>query len=291
MSEPLPAQGSGISLPTVKVIVPVRALLVAVSVVLGVWLLLSLADALLLVFVGAFLAFVFEYPVRLVMSKTGRGRGLVAAVLVLGSAVLVALLALVLLVPLLSSLRDFLKDLPQTVQNLRDSGELDWLGDSGAAENAQAGAQNLADTIPNALSAFVGAAGDVFSFALSIFTILFVAIFLLIDMPKIKQAVASVLAPSAGGTTLEIWERITVTISRWAIAVVVIAFIAGTVQGGTAWLLGSKYALALGVIAGLLDLIPMVGATIAGFILVPTLWAEEGVTAAIIMLVVLLVYQ
>ena len=59
----------------------------------------------------------------------------------------------------------------------------------------------------------------------------------------------------------------------------------------TAWLLGSSYALGLGVIAGLLDMIPNIGATIAGFILVPALWAEEGITAAIIMLVVLLVYQ
>ena len=40
------------------------------------------------------------------------------------------------------------------------------------------------------------------------------------------------------------------------------------------------------MIAGLLDMIPNIGATIAGFILVPTLWAEEGLTAAIIMLVV-----
>ena len=62
-------------------------------------------------------------------------------------------------------------------------------------------------------------------------------------------------------------------------------------QGLTAWLLGSSYALGLAVIAGLLDMIPNIGATIAGFILVPALWAEEGITAAIIMLVVLLVYQ
>ena len=70
-----------------------------------------------------------------------------------------------------------------------------------------------------------------------------------------------------------------------------IATIAGTTLGLTAWLLGSSYAVALGVIAGLLDMIPNLGATIAGFILVPALWAEEGLTAAIIMLVVLLVYQ
>ena len=45
------------------------------------------------------------------------------------------------------------------------------------------------------------------------------------------------------------------------------------------------------MIAGFLDMIPNIGATIAGFILVPTLLAEEGLTAALIMLAVILVYQ
>ena len=91
--------------------------------------------------------------------------------------------------------------------------------------------------------------------------------------------------------TERVSERITESISRWAIGVVVIAVIAGTTQGVTAWLLGSSFALGLGVIAGLLDMIPNIGATIAGFILVPTLWAEQGIGAALIMLVVILVYQ
>jgi predicted PurR-regulated permease PerM len=85
--------------------------------------------------------------------------------------------------------------------------------------------------------------------------------------------------------------RVTASVSRWAIGVVVIAAIAGTVQGTTAWLLGSSFAVGLGVIAGLLDMIPNIGATIAGSILVPALWAEEGILAALIMLVVVLVYE
>ena len=90
---------------------------------------------------------------------------------------------------------------------------------------------------------------------------------------------------------LGVWEQVTESVSRWAIGLIIIASIAGTTQGVTAWLLGSSYAVALGVIAGLLDMIPNIGATIAGFILVPTLWAEEGLTAALIMLAVVLVYQ
>ncbi|MFL6021268.1 MAG: AI-2E family transporter, partial [Gaiellaceae bacterium] len=111
------------------------------------------------------------------------------------------------------------------------------------------------------------------------------------DVAKLKASLGSVLMPGEDERWVGVWERVTEAVSRWAIGVVVIAAIAGTVQGMTAWLLGSSFAVGLGVIAGLLDMIPNIGATIAGFVLVPALWAEEGLTAAIIMAVVLLVYQ
>jgi predicted PurR-regulated permease PerM len=218
-------------------------------------------------------------------------RGLAATVTVLGTAVAVTLLALLLLVPIVGSVRDFLQDLPQTVQSLRDSGELDFLGDTGAAENVQQGAETISASVPDAINALLGIAGSFFGIFLACFTILFICLFLLSDIANLKRALASTLMPGEDERWLAVWERVTESVSRWAIGVVVIATIAGTTQGVTAWLLGSSYAIALGVIAGLLDMIPNIGATIAGFILVPTLWAEEGLTAAIVMLAVVLVYQ
>jgi predicted PurR-regulated permease PerM len=251
----------------------------------------AIGDTFLIVFVGIFLGLVFEYPVRFVMSKTRMSRGLAATVTVLGAAVAVLVLALLLLVPLVGGVRDFLHQLPTTVEQLRNSDELSWLGDSGAAKNVQAGADQVSASIPDAISSVLGIAGDFFSVFLACFTIIFICLFLLSDIANLKQALGSVLMPGEDERWLGVWERVTTAISRWAIGVVVIAAIAGTTQGVTAWLLGSSYAIGLGVIAGLLDMIPNIGATIAGFILVPALWAEQGLTAAIIMLVVLLVYQ
>ena len=188
-------------------------------------------------------------------------------------------------------MRDFLHDLPQLVDQLRNSDELSSLGDTGAAGNVQEGANAASASVPDAISAVLGIAGDFFSLFLAGFTILFVCLFLLVDIGKLRAAAASVMMPGEDDRWLAVWDQITESVSRWAIGVVVVASIAGTTQGLTAWLLGSSYALALGVIAGLLDMIPNIGATMAGFILVPTLWAEEGVTAAIIMAVVILVYQ
>jgi predicted PurR-regulated permease PerM len=276
----------------IELLLPVRTVvLVAIAIALMAAF-AAIGSTFLVVFIGIFLAFVFEYPVRFVMEKTGLSRGLAATVTVLGTALAVVALMLLLLVPLVGSVRDFLQDLPELVESLRSSDELSsWLGDSGAAENVQSGAEEISVSIPDAISAVLGIAGTFFTVFLAGFTILFICLFLLTDIGNLKRSLSSVLMPGEDARWLAVWERVTETISRWAIGVIVIATIAGTIQGTTAWLLGSSYAIALGVIAGLLDMIPNIGATIAGFILVPVLWAEEGVGAAIIMLVVVLVYQ
>ncbi len=275
----------------VEIVLPLSTVLLVAAVVAVAAAVREIGDTFLIVFIGIFLALVFEYPVRVLMAKTRMSRGLAATVTVIGTALAVTALALLLLVPFVGSVRDFLQALPTTVENLRDSSELSWLGDSGAAENVQSGAGDVSTSVPDAISSVLGIAGDFFHVFLVSFTIIFICLFLLSDVVNLKRALASVLMPGEDERWLAVWERVTIAISRWAIGVVVIATIAGTVQGVTAWLLGSSYAVALGVIAGLLDMIPNIGATIAGFILVPALWAEEGLTAAIIMLVVLLVYQ
>ena len=268
-----------------------RTVLLVTATLLVLAALAAIGDTFLIVFIGIFLALVFEYPVRYLMSKTKMSRGVAAAVTVLGTFAAVTLIALLFLVPLVGSVRDFLQNLPALVEQLRESDELSSLGDSGAAENVQTGAEKVSASVPDAIAGVLGFAGDIFSGFLVVFTIIFICVFLLSDIANMKRALGSVLMPGEDERWLGVWERVTTSISRWAIGVVVIATIAGFTQGMTAWLLGSSYALALGVIAGLLDMIPNIGATIAGIILVPALWAEEGLTAAIIMGVVLLVYQ
>jgi predicted PurR-regulated permease PerM len=274
-----------------EISVSLRTLLLAIVLILVAGAVVSVRGALLLVFVGIFLAAVFEFPTRGLMARTGLGRGLAATIVVLGTALGAALLALILVVPVGRSIIEFVQGLPELVDQLQASDELSWLGDSGVGEGADAGAQTLAQSVPETISGLLGLVGEAFSVGLALFTVVFVTLFFLLDVAHLKTAVASVLAPKNADRTLDLWERITRIISRWAIGALAIAVIAGTVQGTTAWLLGSSFALALGLIAGLLDLIPNIGATIAGFILTLVLLAEEGLTAALIMLAVVLVYQ
>ena len=86
----------------------------AAGVLAAFW---AIGDTFLIVFVGIFLALVFEAPVRLVMAKTGMSRGLAATVTVLGTAAVVTVVALLFLVPLVSGVQDVLQTFPRPPSN------------------------------------------------------------------------------------------------------------------------------------------------------------------------------
>ena len=197
----------------------------------------DVADALLLVFLGIFLGLVAEAPTQLLMRKTRLGRGLAGTIVVLGALVAITLLALILVTPLVRSVVEYVQSSPDLVENIRDDGILSPAGDTEAADTVQSGADKAAAEVPETVSGLLGVAGNFFSVALAIFTVTFVALFFLSDVAKLKQALASVLMPKTGDRVLATWDDITFSVSRWAIGAVTIAAIAGTVQGGTAYLL------------------------------------------------------
>ena len=66
---------------------------------------------------------------------------------------------------------------------------------------------------------------------------------------------------------LDVTDRIVHTTSRYMLGNLAFSVVCGTVYGLTAEILGLPYPLVLALIAGLHDLIPTVGATIAGIVI------------------------
>src|SRR6266576_2531638 len=109
-----------------ELMIPIRTILI-VSAAIGVLgAFVAIGDTFLIVFIGIFLGLVFEFPVRFVIRKTGWSRGLAATVTVLGTAIGTRKRSPLFLAPMVGSVRDFLHDLPQTIDQLRTSSELSW---------------------------------------------------------------------------------------------------------------------------------------------------------------------
>jgi predicted PurR-regulated permease PerM len=271
--------------------ITVRTMLVATLFVAVGWAFVVVRAAFLILFLSLFAALVLEPIVTLAGRRLKLGRAVAATIIVLGIAALAIVFVAVLVAPFVDAVRHFVDALPSIVQDIRGSSIGSWIDQhSQAPEQGQENVKRVAETIGVAAGGVLGSTLSGFSAILAAFTGVFLTLFMLIDLPRLVGAVDSLLDP-AGSTRLQrIMPSIVTAVSRTMLGNIVISIICGTIYGLSAWALGAPYPLALGLIAGFLDLIPMVGATVAGAILVlATL--TQGVPAAVIMLVIVVVYQ
>jgi predicted PurR-regulated permease PerM len=274
------------------VTITVRTMLVATVLVAAGWAFVVVRAAFLTLFLSLFAALVLDPLVTLAGRKLKLGRGVTATIIVLGILGLAIVFVGLLVAPFVDAVRHFVDALPSIVQEIRNSSLGSWIDQhSQAPEQSQANVQHIAQTIGAAAAGGVlGSTLSGFGAILATFTGIFLTLFLLIDMPRIVGAVDSLLEPVSSTRLQRIMPTIVAAISRTMLGNIVISIICGAIYGLAAWALGAPYPLALGLIAGFLDLIPMVGATVAGAILVlATL--SQGVPAAVIMLVIVVVYQ
>jgi predicted PurR-regulated permease PerM len=266
-------------------------MLVAALVIGVAWAFVTVRTAFMTLFFALFGALVLDPVVAFTQRKLGLGRGAAATTVVLGIAVLAAIFIVVLLDPFVREIRDFVDNLPSILQQIRDSSIGSWLDQhSQAPEQAQGHAKQAAQAIGGVATGVLGATLSGFGAILAAVTGTFMTLFLIIDLPRLSRGIDSLLDPAGSARFQRIMPSIITAVSRTMLGNIAISIICGTIYGLSAWALGAPFPLALGLIAGFLDLIPMVGATIAGVILVLAA-LTQGVTAAVIMLVIVLVYQ
>ena len=122
------------------------------------------------------------------------------------------------------------------------------------------------------------------------FSVLFLTLFGLIDEPRVRAGIGSLMDRDKRERYLDVTDRIIHATSRYMLGNLAISVICATVYGVTAEILGLPYPLALALIAGFLDLIPNIGATIAG-IIVGLVALSVSLEALIAIAIVMVVYQ
>jgi predicted PurR-regulated permease PerM len=275
----------------VEITVSTRTLVTILGAIAVVWAFVAARQAVLWIFIALFLAIVLSTPVTWLVERRGMKRGNAAMLVVLGLLGSLGLLGYLLISPFVGAIRDLIEDLPGIVERIRGSDLFQQLDQrTNLGEELQRRAETIAADLPSKLGDAFEVGGRIFGFGLGALSITFMTLFLVIELPNLSRALHSILFPRESTRVAMLEERITRTIGRYAIGAIVIAMIAGTVQGTAAWLLGVPFALALGIVAGLLGLIPQVGATIAALLL-SLVALTQGIPQAVAMLAVAIAYQ
>jgi predicted PurR-regulated permease PerM len=273
----------------VEVSLSIRTILIVAAVVAVAFALASIGDVLLLIFVSAFSIAVLSPVVDAMERRLPWGRALCATVLVLGIVVVGIGFVVILLQALVDGVRNFSHALPALVDKARHS-------DLGALLNGQSDGLDVLKQHTSDITSGLGEASgglahvgvSAFGVVTLVFSVTFLTLFGLIDEPRVRSGVGSILYRDSRERYERLTERIIKTTSRYMLGNLAISVICGAVYGITAVILGLPHAFALAVIAGILDLIPNIGALLAGVIIgIVALSVSLGALIAFVIVIVL----
>jgi predicted PurR-regulated permease PerM len=282
---------SDIGRPDVVVSLSIRTLLLAAGGVAVAWALASIGSALLMILVSVFSVAVLS-PVATAMERRLRwSRALCSTVLVLGIVIAIAVVVLVLVRAISDAVSGFSDDLPQIVDDVRHSDLGDFLNDgSGSLDTLREHASDITKGVATVSGGVANVGVSAFGAVTLFFSVIFLTLFGLIDEPRVRDWVGGLLYRDKRERFLDVTDRIVHATSRYMLGNLAISVVCGTVYGVSAEILGLPYPLALALIGGILDLIPTIGATIAG-IVIGIVALSVSLEALIAFAIVMVVYQ
>ena len=230
----------------------------------GILLLGAARSVLILIGLAVFVAIGLEPAVRFLVRRHFPRWLAVLTVLLVILAIIVGFLATA-IPALVTQTESLIKNVPTYIQQANDKHSL--LGKLNNQFHLQAKVTALAQTSSSTIAAGVLGAGEVvFSAITDTLIVLVLTAYFLADMPRIRRQVYRLFPESRRPRAILIGDDIAAKVGGYVLGNLVISLIAGALTFG--WLLafGVPYAFLLSIMVALLDLIPVVGSTIAGVI-------------------------
>jgi predicted PurR-regulated permease PerM len=252
----------------------------------------SLHNVLIELLISVFLAVALNPLVSATERRLHLKHGPAAIVVFVGTILVVVIFLIVIFTPLYNEVRDFAEHLPDYIDKAEKSRlfkDLDQRYD--LLKKLRQQSKTLPSRLPATASAALGLAGTVASAVFETITVLFLTLFLLLELPSIGRSVVSLLPPAHADTAIRMQGEISSTVARYVATNIAVSIFAGLVTWISLLILGVPFALVLALLMGLFDLLPLIGATLGGTIVVLVATITVSVTAGVIMIVVLVVYQ
>lgn len=222
-----------------------------------------------------------------VMPRKNRGLAVgVTFVLLLAA---LALVVYMVVPPLVKQTQELASNLPTYAQRLQESDSV--LGNLseryGLVERAKASQGQIAAQLTGAS---VGIVKSVFGGLIATLTILTLTILALIEAPSLLKQIWEVMPESKRRHRQKLAGQMYQVVAGWVTGRLLIALIAAVAATVALMLLGVPYAITLGIIVGLLDLVPLFGATL-GAVVVTVTALVYSTNAAIVMVIFFVIYQ
>lgn len=265
-----------------------KVMLVASLSLLAINALSQLTGLIIQIAIAAFLAVAADPLIRRMQAR-GIGRGRAVAIVMIGAVLALALVISVFVPPLAEQGDKLIEAAPGIVDDVRTSGWYEQLDEQfGIVETLTEQAEKLPGIVSDQIGTVLAV---VLAGVFGTITILFLTIFLLLGGGQVVEGTVRVFPKLAERRWWSIVQGAYTGIAAYVGGAIVIALIGGTVMTISALVLGLPYALPLGLWMMLLEIIPMIGATLGAIPAIIVAFVAGGVWQGIAMLVIVIVYQ
>ena len=245
------------------------------------------------IIIAVFLALALNPAVEF-FERKGLRRGFSAAAVFLLALAAISLLGFLVMPPLVSQVRDFIEAVPGFIDELtKGRGPLGFLQeDYEIVDRVRAAIEEQgAGGVLGVAAPAQAIAASVVTAVVGIITIVFLTFFMLLEGRRTVDRFLTLLPESARPRWERVGRDIYRTVGGFVSGNLLISLIAGTASVIVLFVLGSDYAVALGVVVAIFDLIPLAGATIAAVLVSTVAFIELGWVKGVIVAVFFLVYQ
>jgi predicted PurR-regulated permease PerM len=282
-------QGAG---PSARVIF--RVVAIVVLVVIALYLIFLLRKPLTWIFIAGFLAIALSGPVNFLARKMKRG--LAIAIVYVGLILFPVLIGAILLPPVVEQLNNLIRNLPAYAADLQDFVEKnERLRQLEQDYNITAELQKQAASLPGRFGDAAGILSDIgLGLVNSIFaavTILVLSLFIIGSGRKWLDWMAARRGPEHEEWLNRLYDRIGNAVGNYVAGALGQAFVAGVLAFIVLSILGVPYAGSLAVMIFLLDLVPLVGATLGAILVGIITLFNDFPTVTIIWVIWSIVYQ
>ncbi len=252
------------SQPPVQVNISSLTIVKVLLVVLGLLFMWAIRDIIAMVFVAWVLASALDpFIDRLARWRIPRSLSILTVYLFFIA--FVGFVVYVLVPPVTTELSSLAKNFPayygpikNALANVQKTGE-----GAGLLFTLQQALDNTVASLSNLTSGLYGAVTSVFGGIITTIGILVIAFYMTVEEDGIKNFIQSISPVNYQPYITKKLNQIQNKLSSWLWGQIVLMFFVGLISGIALWLLGVKYSLILGLLAGLTEFIPIIGPIIA----------------------------
>jgi predicted PurR-regulated permease PerM len=274
-----------------------RTVLAVIGLVIAAWALLSIlaitGQVISWILVSIFLAMALNPAVEWFMRHGVKRRGYAAGLTYVLALVAIGGIGYAFIPTLVSQINDLVQALPGYVDDLtKGRGRLGFLETKYhiVEKIREAVSTGGASKVLGLTGAAISVTKSVVTLVLAIITIIFLTFFMLLEGPAWMERFYGLLPERVQSRWRAVGRDVYRTVGGYVTGNLLISLIAGALTTIVLLVVGVPYAVALGVVVAILDLIPLAGATIAA-IIIGTVAFLHTITAGIVVVIFFVIYQ